>query len=59
MLKKSVFKSKTFWFGVNAIALGIVSVINKDYAIGVGGIITGLGTIACRFTTNTKVYIKK
>lgn len=59
MLRKSIFRSKIFWGGINAIALGVLSIIQKDYAIGVGGIITGIGIIACRFSSNTKVYIKK
>jgi len=59
MIRKSVFKSKIFWGGVNTIALGVISVIQKDYAIGVGGIITGMGIIVCRFSSNTKNYIKK
>ena len=54
-MKKPFYKSKIFWQAIIVFITGIIAVINKDYAIGITGIITGIGIIISRWNTDKKL----
>jgi hypothetical protein len=56
---KSLFASKTFWFNIITIALGIIQVISKTYPIPTEtlALIIGIGNILLRIFTGEPVTV--
>jgi len=56
---KPIWKSKTMWFNVITLILAVLEVISGVYLIDskVLMLINGLGNIALRFLTKTKVVL--
>lgn len=56
-MKKSIFSSWTFWFGVAQIAYGVVGYFsgNLDQASAWTLVTTGAGTIGLRFKTSQPI----
>ena len=56
---KNLFKSKTFWFNVITIAIGIVEVISKVYVIpaDILALINGIGNVVLRMFSGQPVTL--
>lgn len=59
MQAKTILKSKVFYGAVTTILIGVFTWVSGDKTSGMFSIITGLGIIAARLNSNTKVYIRK
>lgn len=58
-MPKSIFASKTFWFGALQIALGGYGLLSglMDHTAALALLVTGLGTVGLRGVTNTPVSL--
>jgi len=56
---KSFLKSRTLWFNVITLFLGVVQVVSNVYYIPIDvlALINGVGNLFLRFLTKTKVVI--
>ena len=61
MENKIFYKSKTFWFNLITIAIGVVQVVSKTYPIPneLLGLIIGLGNLFLRTLTDKPLGFKK
>lgn len=57
---KPIWKSKTMWFNVITLTLGILEVINGVYLVDTQQLllINGVGNLLLRYVTNTAVTLK-
>lgn len=57
MNTKSMFESKTFWFGAGQILFGIIGLLTSwiDHNTSLTLIMTGMGTIGFRSATSTPI----
>jgi len=57
---KPIWKSKTIWFNVITLTLGILEVINGVYLVDTQQLllINGVGNLLLRYVTNTAVTLK-
>jgi len=56
---KSLFKSKTLWFNLITLFLGVLQVVSGVYYIPVDilALVMGVGNMFLRFLTNKKVVV--
>jgi len=57
---KPIWKSKTMWFNVITLTLGILEVFNGVYLVGAQQLllINGVGNLLLRYVTDTAVTLK-
>jgi len=57
---KPIWKSKTIWFNVITLTLGILEVVNGVYLVDTQQLllINGVGNLLLRYVTNTAVTLK-